>query len=950
MTQSRERLRALLQQRALETHSSPLTFSQQRLWFAEQLDPGTPTYNIPFVVEMRGELDVAALERSLEALVARHETLRTTFQSVEGQPLQVIAPPRPWALPVELLEAEEGWEALARAEATTPFELERGPLLRTRLVRRAQAGHHSLLVTLHHIIADGWSVGVLVRELAALYAAHHAAPGSGQPAALPPLPIRYVEHARWQREWASSAECARQLAYWRQALAGAPTELSLPADRPRGPMRSGRGGELEVELPAALSSALAALAARQGATLFMILMAAYQVLLARLAGQPEVVVGTVISNRERSELEGLIGLFVNSLALRGSVAQNPRFLDHLEAVKATALAAYAHQQLPFEKLVEALNVERDLARTPIYQAMLVLQNAPLGPLSLAGLELATREVARGTSQTDLSLTLREVDGALIGSLEYDSDLFDAATAARWMRHFVTLLRGIVADPAQRVLALPLLDDEERRQLVEDFSGRLVAGPAVTEPLHRTFEAQVRQTPRAIAVAGRDGALDYDALNRRANQLARRLQSMAVGPEVLVGVGLPRSLDEVVAKLAVLKAGGAFVPIDPALPALRRRQLLEQSGARLLLTGAGDELGRDGAAALLLVDDAAIAAERDDDLPEAAGLDNLAYVIYTSGSTGVPKGVMIPHRGIAHRMRWEQQALPLGADDRVLQLASASFDASIWEMFRAWLGGGRLVMLPPEEHGDSRALARTLAVQEITVVSLVPSLLEALLEEPELAACHQLRHVVCSGEALRRGVQERFAAVHSATLYNFYGQTEVSIDATYWSGPPRGALAPLGRPVAGMQVYVLDELGQPTPPGIPGEVTIGGPGLARGYLAGAAPLDQRLTEERFVAHPLAGAGGRLFRTGDRARWSPDGVLEFVGREGEQVKIRGNRVELGEVEAVLEQHPRVRQVALLALPHEEPSELEQLVAEIETNVNASTLREVRHDGNQRTGIHS
>jgi amino acid adenylation domain-containing protein len=520
-----------------------------------------------------------------------------------------------------------------------------------------------------------------------------------------------------------------------------------------------------------------------------------------------------------------------------------------------------------------------------------------------------------------------------------------------MRHFTVLLESIVADPSQRVLALPLLTAAERDELLQRFSGRDVEGVEPRAGLHRAFEEQVRRTPGAVAIASREESLDYDTLNRRANRLARRLRALGVGPEVAVGIGLPRSVAEVVAKLAVLKAGGAFVPIDPTSPARRRLQLLEQSAARVLISWTGDGLedARSSSApppwTRLDADQADDGEEPDGDLPDAAGLENLAYVVYTSGSTGVPKGVMIPHRGIAHRMLWEQRALPLGADDRVLQLASASFDASIWEMFRALLAGARLVVLPPEEHGDSRALARTLAREEITVVSLVPSLLEALLEEPELAACPRLRHVVCSGEALRRSVQERFAALHPGTLYNFYGQTEVSIDVTYWSGAAHGAIAPLGRPIDGMRVYVLDELGQPTPPGIAGEVYVGGPGLARGYLGA-----EELTRERFVAHPLAEAGGRLFRTGDRARFSPSGVLEFVGREGEQVKIRGNRVELGEIEAVLKQHPRVLQVALLALPQDDDRELEQLVAEIEQSVNASTLNEVRHDGNQRTGIHS
>lgn len=946
MTQSRERLRALLQKSALDTQASPLSFSQQRLWFAEQLDPGTPVYNIAFVIGMQGALDVPALERSLQDIVDRHEVLRTTFQSVDGQPVLAIAPPAPRALPVVEVAGAAAWAQLKKAEATRPFDLENGPLLRTLLVRHAaevpatQEAQHSLLLSLHHIVADGWSVGVLVRELATLYDAHVR----GAPVALPALPLRYTDHARRQAAWMASEEATRQLAYWKDALAGAPAMLALPTDRPRGPMRSGRGAELAVALPGPLTAQLGALARREGATLFMTLLAAYQILLARLAGQTDVVVGTVIANRSRSDLEGLIGIFVNPLALRGNLASNPRFTDFLASGKATALAAYAHQELPFDKLIEALSVERDLARTPVFQAMLVLQNAPLAPLALPGLVISPEEAPRDTAQTDVSLTLREVEGRLVGSLEYDTDLFDRETVARWMRQLETMLGSIVADPAQRVLELAWLTAAERHHLLHTFSGQAIEVVEPLECLPRVFEAQVQRTPDAVAVTGADGALSYDALNRRANRLAWRLRSLGVGPEVAVGIGLPASVDEVVARLAVLKAGGAFVPIDPVLPQQRRRQLVAQSGARVLITHAGDPAGLEGegACARLHLDDLGHGSEGEANLPDTPALDSLAYIIFTSGSTGVPKGVMIPHRGIAHRMLWEQRQLPLGAEDRVLQLASASVDASIWEMFRALLSGARLVLVPAAAHGDSRYLVQRMAEEAITVISVVPSLLEALLEEPRFRACTRLSHVVCAGEPLRRAVQDRFAALHGATLYNFYGQTEVSIDATCWTGPPEGAIAPLGRPIAGMQVYVLDDARAPVPIGVPGEVYISGPGLARGYLGA-----EELTRERFLPHPVLGASAAVFRTGDRARFRADGVLEFVGREGEQVKIRGNRVELGEVEAVLKQHPGVRQVALLALPPDDDDGLVRLVEAIEhsteRSVEPSTHSEATHHGN-------
>jgi amino acid adenylation domain-containing protein len=916
LEEKRARAKALLQQRAAKPRMFPLSFAQQRLWFLDRLEPGSHHYGIPFAVRLSGTLDRAALEKSFREIVQRHEALRTTFQAREGEAVQLIGSAPELPLVVVDLSGLEGAareaevRRLTAEDVAAPFELERGPLIRWKLLRLSDA-EHILLLSMHHIVSDGWSIGVFVRELAALYGAFLA----GRPSPLPPLTVQYSDFALWQRDWLQGEVLEKQLAYWREHLAGAPAALDLPTDRPRPPTQTFRGAQLPLKVSQDVTQALNALGRKEGATLFMTLLAAWQVLLHRYSRQDELVVGTPIANRTRAETEGLIGFFVNTLPLRTRLGGDPRFSELLGRVRETALGAYAHQDVPFEKLVMDLQVKRDLSRSPLFQTMFILQNAPLQPLALPGLTLTNLEIDSDTAKFELTLTMVEEAGGLTGWLEYNSDLFDAATAARLAEGYTRLLEGIAANPSCRISELPLLGEAERRQVLETWNQTEVALPL--RPLHELFEEQARRTPEAIAVEDEDTALTYAELERRANRLAHRLLALGLTPEARVGICLPRSPEVLVGMLAVLKAGGAFVPLDAGVPTQRLALLLAECRVQYLLA-------EGPLAAIAPLDGKWIlgpGAWRAEGLPEtpparAVELEQLAYLVHTSGSTGVPKGVMVSHHGIANRLLWEQRALPLTPEDRVLQVASFGFDATVWEFFRALLAGARAVMVREGSHQDSRYLVDLMATREVTLAGFVPSLLRVLLEEPRFSECRALRWVVCAGEALTVELHQRLGArLPRAKLYNFYGQTEVSIDTAWYpcvSEQARKAV-PLGRPVGNMRLYVLDARLQPVPPGAPGEVYVGGVGLARGYF-------QRpdLTAERFVPAPFGPEGSRLFRTGDLARQLPDGSLEFLGRTDHQVKIRGVRIELGEIEAVLRQHPSIQEVVVLAREQEPEDE--------------------------------
>ncbi|HVR96608.1 MAG TPA: amino acid adenylation domain-containing protein, partial [Thermoanaerobaculia bacterium] len=895
--------------RARSAEGSPLSFSQERLWFLDELQPGSAVYNVPAAFRLRGPLDVAVLASALGAIVQRHEALRTTFAVAGGRPVQVAAPEGRLALPVIDLQslpsaARETEAARLRADAAArPFDLARGPLLRTALVGLA-AGDHVLLLTLHHIVADAWSLGVLIRELGDFYQAFFEC----RPPSLPALPVQYVDYVLWQRERLQGERLANRLAYWQGRLAGLPV-LELPTDRPRPAVQSGRGRRRPAVFPGAPLAGLKALADSEGATLFMVLLAAFELLLRRYTGQDDLAVGASVANREPSEVEPLIGFFVNTVVMRGLVREEETGREWLRAVRSSALAAYANQELPFEKLVEELRPERSLDRNPLVQVLFSLQNAPLAlELPGTGLFLTLLDTDNGTSKLDLNLALWETPAGLAGEVEYSTDLFETATVARLERHFETLLAGLAAAPDRPLAELSLLCPEERQQLLAEWNDTRTPMLLTAEPepcLHRLFERQAERSPDAVAVACEGRELTYRGLHERADRLARRLRALGVGPEVPVAVAAERSLEAVVGLLAVLKAGGAYLPLDPSYPRERLALMLRDSRAALLLAqphlAAG--LPADGVRTVLLdggQEDAEAA------LPEPEP-DSLAYVIYTSGSTGTPKGAMNTHRAVVNRILWSQRLYRLEPADRVLQKTPFSFDISVWELFWPLLTGARLVLARPGGHKDSSYLAGVIAEQGITTMHFVPSMLQVFLEEAALPSPGPLRRVIASGEALTPAHRDRFLARFDVPLYNLYGPTEAAIEVTAWpcAGEGLRGTVPIGRPIDNVTIHLLDEALRPVPAGVPGQLHIGGMAPARGYLH-----RPDLTAERFVPDPFAASpGGRLYATGDLARYLPDGTVESRGRIDHQHKLRGFRIELGEVEAVLRGQPGVAEAVAM-----------------------------------------
>jgi amino acid adenylation domain-containing protein/non-ribosomal peptide synthase protein (TIGR01720 family) len=862
----------------------PLSFAQQRLWFLEQLAPGGAAYHIPAALRLRGGLDVAALEASLRAIVDRHEALRTAFPAVGGRAVQAISRRCDPGLPLVDLtgRGEDEARRLAAEEAARPFDLERGPLLRARLLRLAPE-EHVLLLVLHHIVADGWSVGVFTRELAGLY----PAAVEGRPSPLPPLSLQPADVAVWQRSRLAGEGLERGVAWWRERLAGAPTDLDLPTDRPRPPVRSSRGALLPVEIPAEAARAAAALARSRNATLFMVLLAAWDTLLLRLTGETDLLTGTPIAGRDRTGMEDLIGLFVNTLAVRVDLGGDPPFAEAVARARAASLDAWTQREVPFEELVDAVAPERDLARPPLIQVLLALQNAPGGTLELPGLALEPLEVETGAAKLDLTLTLVEEGGGLTGVLEIDRDLFDRTTGHRLARRFALLLAAAVAAPERRVGDLPWLDAAEEAQVVREWNDTLE--PGTEDCLHELFARRARIAPESAAVVLDGAFLSYGELNARANRLAWVLRGRGVGPETRVGICAGRSLERVVAILAVLKAGGAYVPLDPSHPAERRAFLLRDADVALVLTG--EPLAGDG---------------RADDPPPLAGPESLACVLYTSGSTGHPKGVLIPHRGLVRRVLWAERTYPVTAADRVLQKASFNFDFSLWELFGPLAAGGLCVLAPPGAESDPEALVRTIRDHGVTIVHFIPSLLAAFLSGEGIEECASLRFVCAGGEVLAPELAERLFARRALPLRNQYGPTEGSIDVLEHVCRPNETRRPLpiGRPVAGSTARVLDVALRPAPVGVPGELCLGGACVTRGYQG-----RPDATAERFVPDPFGPPGARIYRTSDRARSLADGSLEFLGRLDRQVKVRGFRIEPGEVEAALARHPEVREAAVV-----------------------------------------
>ncbi|HST62734.1 MAG TPA: amino acid adenylation domain-containing protein, partial [Longimicrobium sp.] len=910
------------------------SFAQQRLWFLEQLGGMGVAYHIPVTLRLRGVLDRGALVRALDRIVARHEALRTSFPTVDGEPVQHIAPAEESGLRLvehdlhASVDAEDALVRLMRDEAGAPFDLAQGPLVRGRLVRMA-ADDHVLLLTMHHIVSDGWSAGVLHRELGALYAAF----ARGEPDPLPPLPVQYADYAAWHRRRVEGPVLEAQAEYWTRTLAGAPELLELPTDHPRPAKQDFAGASLKVALDEALTGALKTLSQRHGATLHMTLLAGWAAVLARLSGQDDVVIGTPSANRGHAEIEGLIGFFVNTLPVRVELSGAPTVAGLLGQVRARALEAQQNQDIPFEQVVERVQPARSLAHTPLFQVLFAWQNAPGARLELPGLALGPLDPADSgdapaqvSAKFDLALSLWEEGGRIEGMVEYATALFEPETVERWLGYLRRVLDGMVAEERGSVERLELLSAAERRRVVEEWNATDAAFPA-DACVHDLFEAQAARTPDAVAVAWNDETLSYAALDHAANRLANHLRRRGVGPETRVGICLERGPEQVVALLAVLKAGGAYVPLDPAYPAERLGFMLADSGAPLLLTRLPLPEGlAPHAAEVVCLDADRARIEAESAQAPAAGVlpDHLAYVIYTSGSTGTPKGVMVPHRGVPNLAYAQARRFGIDSTSRVLQFASFSFDAAVAEVFGALLAGATLVMASRDALLPGAGLLETLRRGRVTVATLPPSVL-AMLAPEDLP---ELRTVVSAGEAVDAATVERWSA--GRVFVNAYGPTEVTVCATSAHCEADGRAPAIGRPLENVRVYVLDAAGRPAPVGVAGELYVGGVGVARGYLGRPG-----LTAERFVPDPFSTEGGaRLYRTGDRVRWSARGELEFLGRLDEQVKVRGFRVEPGEIEARLAEHAGVREAVVL-VREDVPGE-KRLVAYVVGDADAETLR--------------
>ncbi|WP_445304857.1 amino acid adenylation domain-containing protein [Microcoleus sp. Pol17C2] len=915
-----------------EVFAFPTSFAQQRLWFIDQLEPGNPFYNLPAAVLLKGRLNVVVLERSFKEIVRRHEALRTTFSTVDGQPVQVVGQQFNFGLQVLDLqklsesEREEKVKQLAAEEASKPFDLTKGPLLRASLLQ-LDAEEYVLLLTLHHIIFDGWSIGVFLQELAALYEAFLI----GKPSPLPELSIQYADFAIWQREWLAgdslrdsfASRLQTQLNYWKKQLSGVPPLLELPADRPRPPVQTYRGGKESFLIPKTLTEALKKLSRQENVTLFMMLLAAFKTLLYRYTGQADIPVGSPIANRNRAEIQGLIGFFVNTLVLRTDLSGAPTFRQLLDRIREVSLEAYAHQDLPFEKLVEELQPDRNLSYNPLFQVAFVLQTAPVAAESIAGLNLTLLDVDNQTAKVDLTLHLEEKQEEISGQFEYSTDLFDAVTIRRMAGHFLALLEGIAANPERRIEYLPLLGEKERHQLLVEWNDTR-ADYSSDRCIHQLFEAQVERTPDAIAVVFEDQKLTYRELNERANQLAHYLQHLGVKPEVLVGICVERSLEMAIGILGILKAGGAYVPLDPAYPRDRLAFTLEDAQISVLLTQQKLlKILPECSAKVIGLD----RWQEEENFSEKSGSDfkfnqqnpsKLAYVIYTSGSTGRPKGVAIEHRSAVAFLHWAKEVFSPEELGGVLLSTSICFDLSVFELFAPLSWGGTAILAENALH-----LPTLKTGEKVTLINTVPSACAELLRINGIP--ETVRTVNLAGEPLPNTLAQRlYQLPHIQKVFNLYGPSE---DTTYstFALIEKGAerMPPIGSPIANTQIYLLDRTLNPVPLGVPGELHIGGAGLARGYLN-----RPELTAQKFIPNPFSNSpDARLYKTGDLARYLPDGNIEYLGRIDSQVKIRGYRIELGEIEQTLRQHSAVRDA--VAIAREDGSGNKRLVAYVVLN---------------------
>ena len=885
-----------------ETNTFPLSFAQQRLWLLHQLQPESVFYHLPSSIRITGPLDVAILEQSLTALCERHEPLRTVFRrNADGEPVQVIQPVQPWVMDcvdLQRLSPEQQQQQVdhhANAIAQTPFDLEQGPLLRSRLLQ-LEGDRYILCLCLHHIIADGWALGIIIREFTALYEAFAA----HQPNPLPPLSVQYVDYGVWQRQWLDGETSQRHVEYWQQQLQGAPTVLELPTDYSRPPVQSTQGARQTVALDAELTQALKDVGQTEGATLFMTVLAAFKVLLYRYTAQTDLVVGTPVANRNQAATEQLIGVLINTLALRTQLDQDWSFRQLLQQVRDGVIEANAHQDLPFEKLVEVLQPERSRSYAPLLQVLLTVQNLPFQTYSCGDLTIQPEPIFTGTTQFDLVLNLGESANGLEGWLEYNTDLFTADTIQRLVDHLTEILTHSVASPDCPISAMPMLTAQEQQAMAEWNNTQ--ADYPCNHAVHQLFEAQAKKTPDAIAVILDSEPLTYQELDLQANQLAHTLQQQGVALETLVGVCVSRSMDMVIAILAILKVGGAYVPLDPKYPKERLQFMIEDSQIAVLLTQTPllERLPKSSAAVICLDQTLTESPQPlSDPVFDAVNVkaSNLAYVIYTSGSTGKPKGVLVTHGGLCNLTTVQQRCFELGVGSRVLQFASPSFDASIWEIFMALISGATLVLATSTDLIPGDNLEHTLISQRISHVTLPPSVLPFLRAE----RLSTLQHMIVAGEACSLELAHQWSP--HCRFWNAYGPTEATVCATMTPLDRHSQHLSIGGPLSNVQTYILDSNLQPVPIGVPGELHVGGINLARGYLN-----RPDLTEQKFITNPFG--EGRLYKTGDRVRYLANGDIEFLGRIDYQVKLRGFRIELGEIEAVLGRHHQVKNCVVIA----------------------------------------